>query len=65
MYIHVHCTCIYMYMYMQLLEGRDVCPSAEPYEARVDVLVSTQPETEAKWLRNVTMEIDYVRYMYM
>ena len=52
-------------MYMQLLEGRDVCPSAEPYEARVDVLVSTQPETEAKWLRNVTMEIDYVRYMYM
>ena len=51
-------------MYMQLLEGRDVCPSAEPYEARVDVLVSTQPDTEAKWLRNVTMEIDYVRYMY-
>lgn len=46
---------------LQLQEGVDVCPSAVPHEARVDVLLHALPETEAKWLRTVTMEIDYVR----
>ena len=36
-------------------------PGAVPHEARVDVLVEAVPVTEAKWLRAVTMEIDYVR----
>ena len=40
--------------------GKEVSREAMPYEGRVDILVSAAAEVEAKWLRIVTMEIDYV-----
>ena len=47
-----------------MLQLLAVSPSAIPHEARLDILLDAVPETEAKWLRVVTMEIDYVKNLY-
>ena len=35
-------------------------PGAVPHEARIEILFGGPPVIEAKWLRLVTTEIDYV-----